>query len=172
MRSSLFLPFQRLGLVIVDEEHENSYKQQEPAPRYNARNAAIVLASFFGARTLLGTATPSIESYYNATTGKYALVSLATRHRSVQLPQIEVIDMQEFQRKKLTVGPFSDPLVEAMSRALKEKKQIILFQNRRGYSPQIECRTCGWVPHCKHCDVSLTLHKNANKLVCHYCGYT
>ena len=172
VRSSVFLPFQRLGLVIVDEEHENSYKQQEPAPRYNARNAGIVLASFFGARTLLGTATPSIESYYNATTGKYALVSLTTRHRAVQLPHIEVIDMQEYTRKKLTVGPFSDPLVEAMSKALKEKKQIILFQNRRGYSPQLECRTCGWVPRCKHCDVSLALHKNASKLVCHYCGYT
>ena len=172
VRSSVFLPFKNLGLVIVDEEHENSYKQQEPAPRYNARNAAIVLASFYGAKTLLGTATPSIESYYNATTGKYALVNLTTRHRAVQLPHIEVVDMQEYTRKKLTVGPFADPLVEAMSRALKEKKQIILFQNRRGYSPQIECRMCGWVPHCKHCDVSLTLHKNANKLVCHYCGYT
>ena len=172
VRSSVFLPFKNLGLVIVDEEHENSYKQQEPAPRYNARNAAIVLASFYGAKTLLGTATPSIESYYNATTGKYALVSLTPRHRAVQLPHIEVVDMQEYTRKKLTVGPFADPLVEAMSRALKEKKQIILFQNRRGYSPQIECRVCGWVPHCKHCDVSLTLHKNANKLVCHYCGYT
>ena len=172
VRSSVFLPFKNLGLVIVDEEHENSYKQQEPAPRYNARNAAIVLASFYDAKTLLGTATPSIESYYNATTGKYALVSLTTRHRAVQLPHIEVVDMQEYTRKKLTVGPFADPLVEAMSRALKEKKQIILFQNRRGYSPQIECRMCGWVPHCKHCDVSLTLHKNANKLVCHYCGYT
>ena len=172
VRSSVFLPFKNLGLVIVDEEHEKSYKQQEPAPRYNARNAAIVLASFYGAKTLLGTATPSIESYYNATTGKYALVSLTTRHRAVQLPHIEVVDMQEHTRKKLTVGPFADPLVEAMSRALKEKKQIILFQNRRGYSPQIECRMCGWVPHCKHCDVSLTLHKNANKLVCHYCGYT
>ena len=126
VRSSVFLPFQRLGLVIVDEEHENSYKQQEPAPRYNARNAGIVLASFFGARTLLGTATPSIESYYNATTGKYALVNLTTRHRAVQLPHIEVIDMQEYTRKKLTVGPFSDPLVEAMSKALKKKKQIIL----------------------------------------------
>ena len=171
VRSSLFMPFKNLGLVIVDEEHENSYKQQEPAPRYNARNAAIVLASFFGAKTLLGTATPSIESYYNATTGKYALVSLTTRHRDIKLPHIEVIDMVEYSRKKLTVGPFSDPLVEAMSNALKEKKQIILFQNRRGYSPLLECKTCGWVPRCKHCDVSLTLHKNSNKLVCHYCGY-
>lgn len=172
VRSSVFLPFQKLGLVIIDEEHENSYKQQEPAPRYNARNAGIVLASFFGAKTLLGTATPSIESYFNATTGKYSLVSLKTRHRAVQLPQIEVVDMQEYCRKKLTVGPFADPLVEAMGQALKEKKQIILFQNRRGYSPQLECRTCGWVPRCKHCDVSLTLHKSAGKLVCHYCGYS
>lgn len=172
VRSSLFLPFHNLGLVIIDEEHENSYKQQEPAPRYNARNAAIVLASFFGAKTLLGTATPSIESYYNATTGKYALVNLTTRHRMVQLPQIEVIDMLEYSRKKQTVGTFSDPLVEAMRNALKEKKQIILFQNRRGYSPMLECRTCGWVPRCKHCDVSLTLHKNAGKLTCHYCGYS
>lgn len=172
VRSSLFLPFQNLGLVIVDEEHENSYKQQDPAPRYNARNAAVVLASYYGAKTLLGTATPSIESYYNATTGKYGLVSLTTRHREIKLPDIEVIDMQEYCRKKLTVGPFSDPLVEAMSNALKEKKQIILFQNRRGYAPLLECKTCGWVPKCKHCDVSLTLHKSADKLVCHYCGYT
>lgn len=171
VRSSLFLPFRNLGLIVVDEEHENSYKQQEPAPRYNARNAAIVLASLFGAKTLLGTATPSIESYYNATTGKYALVNLTTRHREVKLPHIEVIDMAEYSRKKLTVGPFSDLLVEAMGNALKEKKQIILFQNRRGYAPLLECKTCGWVPRCKHCDVSLTLHKNTNKLVCHYCGY-
>ena len=172
VRSSVFLPFRNLGLVIVDEEHENSYKQQEPAPRYNARNAAMVLASFFGAKTLLGTATPSIESYYNATTGKYALVSLTTRHREVKMPEIEVIDMIEYSRKKLTTGPFSDPLTEAMRKALLERQQIILFQNRRGYSPLLECRTCGWVPKCKHCDVSLTLHKSAGKLTCHYCGYT
>ena len=172
VRSSVFLPFTRLGLVVVDEEHENSYKQQEPAPRYNARNAAIVLASFFGAKTLLGTATPSIESYYNATTGKYALVSLTTRHRSVRLPEIEVVDMVEYQRRKLVTGPFSDPLVDAMSEALKNGQQIILFQNRRGYAPLLECKTCGWVPKCKHCDVSLTLHKSAGKLTCHYCGYT
>ena len=172
VRSSLFLPFKKLGLIVVDEEHENSYKQQDPAPRYNARNAAIVLASLYGAKTLLGTATPSIDSYYNATTGKYALVNLTTRHREVKLPHIEVIDMAEYSRKKQTVGTFSDPLVEAMSNALKENRQIILFQNRRGYAPQMECKTCGWVPRCKHCDVSLTLHKNSNKLVCHYCGYT
>lgn len=172
VRSSLFLPFKDLGLIIVDEEHENSYKQQEPAPRYNARNAAIVLASFYGAKTLLGTATPSIESYYNATTGKYALVTLTQRYRSLQLPQIEIVDIQDMSRRKRMTGPFSDPLVEAMSHALKENRQIILFQNRRGYSPLLECRTCGWVPRCKHCDVSLTLHKNAGKLTCHYCGYS
>lgn len=172
VRSSLFLPFERLGLVIVDEEHENSYKQQEPAPRYNAKNAAIVLASFFGARTLLGTATPAIESYYNATTGKYGLVSLTERYRSIQMPRIEVIDIAELGRKKQMEGQFSDPLIEAMSNALKAGKQIILFQNRRGYAPLLECKTCGWVPRCKHCDVSLTLHKTAGKLTCHYCGYT
>ncbi len=172
VRSSLFLPFKRLGLVIVDEEHENSYKQQEPAPRYNARNAAMVLASFFGAKCLLGTATPSIESYYNATTGKYGLVSLATRHREIKLPHIEVVDIKDMQHRKRMTGPFSDPLTDAMSEALKVGKQIILFQNRRGYSPLLECRTCGWVPKCKHCDVSLTLHKSAGKLTCHYCGYT
>ena len=172
VRSSLFLPFKNLGLVIVDEEHENSYKQQEPAPRYNARNAAMVLASFFGAKCLLGTATPSIESYYNATTGKYGLVSLTTRHREIKLPHIEVVDIKDMQHRKRMTGPFSDPLTDAMSAALNEGKQVILFQNRRGYSPLLECKTCGWVPKCKHCDVSLTLHKNADKLTCHYCGYT
>lgn len=172
VRSSLFLPFTNLGLIIIDEEHENSYKQQEPAPRYNARNAAIVLASLHNAKTLLGTATPCIESYYNATKGKYALVNLSKRYRSLQLPDIEVVDIQDMQRRKRMTGPFSDPLVEAMSTALKEKKQIILFQNRRGYSPMLECRTCGWTPRCKHCDVSLTLHKSAHKLTCHYCGYS
>lgn len=172
VRSSVFLPFKNLGLVIVDEEHENSYKQQEPAPRYNARNAAIVLASFFDARTLLGTATPSIESFYNATTGKYGLVSLTRRFRSLQMPEIEIVDIQEMTRRKMMTGTFSDPLVEAMKEALKENKQVILFQNRRGYSPMLECRTCGWTPRCKHCDVSLTLHKNAGKLTCHYCGYS
>lgn len=172
VRSSLFLPFKDLGLVIVDEEHENSYKQQDPAPRYNARNAAIVLASFFGAKTLLGTATPSIDTYYNATTGKYALINLNRRFRSLEMPQIEIIDIKEQTRRKLMTGPFSDPLIEAMSNALNEKKQVILFQNRRGYSPLMECRTCGWVPRCKHCDVSLTLHKSSSKLTCHYCGYS
>lgn len=172
VRSSLFLPFTNLGMVIVDEEHENSYKQQEPAPRYNARNTAMVLASFFGAKTLLGTATPSVESYYNATTGKYGLVNLHKRYRSLQMPQVEVVDIKDLSHRKQMTGVFSDPLTYAMKKALQEKKQVILFQNRRGYSPLIECRNCGWVPRCKHCDVSLTLHKNAGKLVCHYCGYT
>ncbi len=172
VRSSLFLPFTNLGMVIVDEEHENSYKQQEPAPRYNARNTAMVLASFFGAKTLLGTATPSVESYYNATTGKYGLVNLHKRYRSLQMPQVEVVDIKDLSHRKQMTGVFSDPLTDAMKKALQEKKQVILFQNRRGYSPLIECRNCGWVPRCKHCDVSLTLHKNAGKLVCHYCGYT
>lgn len=172
VRSSIFLPFKNLGLIIVDEEHENSYKQQEPAPRYNARNAAIVLASLFGAKTLLGTATPAIDTFYNATTGKYGLVSLTRRYRSLQMPHIEIVDIQDLSRRKRMTGPFSDPLIEAMNEALNEKRQIILFQNRRGYSPLLECRTCGWVPRCKHCDVSLTLHKNAGKITCHYCGYT
>ena len=131
-----------------------------------------MLASFYGAKTLLGTATPAIESYYNATTGKYGLVSLTERYRSIKMPRIEVVDIAELGRKKQMEGQFSDPLIEAMSCALKEKKQIILFQNRRGYAPLLECRTCGWVPRCKHCDVSLTLHKSAGKLTCHYCGYT
>ncbi len=172
VRSSLFLPFRKLGLIIVDEEHENSYKQQEPAPRYNARNTAIVLASLFGAKTLLGTATPSIESYYNASTGKYGLVSLTARYRSLQMPEISIIDIKDLANRKQMTGPFSDPLTDAMKKALVNKKQIILFQNRRGYAPLLECRNCGWVPRCKHCDVSLTLHKNAGKLTCHYCGYT
>lgn len=172
VRSSMFLPFKNLGLVIVDEEHENSYKQQEPAPRYNARNAAMVLASYFGAKTLLGTATPSIDTYYNATTGKYGLVNLNRRFCSVQMPDIEILDLQDLSRRKQITGPFTDPLTEAIGKALSDKKQVILFQNRRGYSPLMECRNCGWVPRCKHCDVSLTLHKNAGKLTCHYCGYT
>lgn len=172
VRSSVFLPFKNIGLVIVDEEHENSYKQQEPAPRYNARNAAMVLASYFDAKTLLGTATPSIDTYYNATTGKYGHVSLNRRYRSLQMPEIEILDLQDLSHRKQMTGPFSDPLTEAIGEALREKKQVILFQNRRGYSPLMECKTCGWVPRCKHCDVSLTLHKNIGKLTCHYCGYT
>lgn len=172
VRSSVFLPFRRLGLVIVDEEHEQTYKQQDPAPRYHARNAAIVLASLFGAKTLLGTATPSIETYYNALQGKYGLVELNERHQQICLPRIEVVDIRELARKKRMTGPFSPMLLQQMREALDRKEQVILFQNRRGFAPMIECRTCGWVPRCKNCDVSLTYHKGLNELTCHYCGYT
>lgn len=172
VRSSVFLPFRRLGLVIVDEEHEQTYKQQDPAPRYHARNAAIVLASLFGAKTLLGTATPSIETYYNALQGKYGLVELNERHQQICLPRIEVVDIKELARKKRMTGPFSPMLLQQMREALDRKEQVILFQNRRGFAPVIECRTCGWVPRCKNCDVSLTYHKGLNELTCHYCGYT
>lgn len=173
VRSSLFLPFQRLGLVIVDEEHENTYKQQDPAPRYHARNAAIILASMCGAKTLLGTATPSVESWYNATEGgKYALVELKGRYKEIQLPEIIPVDIKELQRKKRMNGPFSPLLLQYVREALEQKEQVILFQNRRGFAPMIECHTCGWVPKCKNCDVSLTYHKGLNQLTCHYCGYT
>ena len=173
VRSSLFLPFRRLGLVIVDEEHENTYKQQDPAPRYHARNAAIVLASMCGAKTLLGTATPSVESWYNATEGgKYALVELKERYREIRLPEIIPVDIKELQRKKCMNGPFSPLLLQYVRKALEQKEQVILFQNRRGFAPMIECHTCGWVPKCKNCDVSLTYHKGLNRLTCHYCGYT
>lgn len=172
VRSSVFLPFRRLGLVIVDEEHENTYKQQEPAPRYHARNAAIVLASMFGAKTLLGTATPCIETYYNAIHGKYGLVELTERHQQIQLPVIEVVDIKELARKKRMNAQFSPLLLQKIREALEQKEQVILFQNRRGFAPMIECRTCGWVPKCKNCDVSLTYHKGLNQLACHYCGYT
>lgn len=171
VRSSIFLPFRRLGLVIVDEEHENTYKQQEPAPRYHARNAAMVLASLFGAKTLLGTATPSIETYYNALQGKYGLVELTERHQQIQLPAIEVVDIKELARKKRMTAQFSPLLLQKIREALEQKEQVILFQNRRGFAPMIECRTCGWIPKCKNCDVSLTYHKGLNQLTCHYCGY-
>lgn len=172
VRSSVFLPFQRLGLVIVDEEHEATYKQQDPAPRYHARNSAIVLAQKIGAHVLLGTATPALETYYNARTGKYALVELNERFRNVQLPEIEVVDIRELQHKRRMTGPFSPLLLNEIRRALANKEQVILFQNRRGYAPMIECHTCGWVPKCSNCDVSLTYHKGLNQLTCHYCGYT
>ena len=172
VRSSVFLPFRRLGLVIVDEEHENTYKQQDPAPRYHARNAAIVLASMFGAKTLLGTATPCIETYYNAVHGKYGWVQLTERHQNVLLPYIEVVDIKELARKKRMTAQFSPLLLQKIREALEQKEQVILFQNRRGFAPMIECRTCGWIPKCKNCDVSLTYHKGLNQLTCHYCGYT
>ena len=172
VRSSVFLPFQRLQLIIVDEEHEATYKQQDPAPRYHARNAAIVLASLCGAKTLLGTATPSLESWHNAETEKYALVTLSERHKAVRLPQIIPVDIRELRRKKRMNGSFSPLLLQHVREALERKEQVILFQNRRGFAPMIECHTCGWVPKCKNCDVSLTYHKGLNMLTCHYCGYT
>lgn len=172
VRSSVFLPFRNLGLVIVDEEHENTYKQQDPAPRYHARNAAIVLASMYGVKTLLGTATPSVETWQNAITGKYGLVQLKERYKEIQLPEIIPVDIKELHRKKRMTGQFSPLLVEKMKEALDNKEQVILFQNRRGFAPMVECRTCGWVPKCKNCDVSLTYHKGINQLTCHYCGYT
>ena len=171
-RSAVFLPFQRFGLVIIDEEHENSFKQQDPAPRYHARSVAIVLAQMYGAKTLLGTATPSIESYRNAQLGKYGLVTLSQRYKDIQLPTIEVVDIKDLRRRKLMSGPFSPRLIAAVRNALQRGEQAILFQNRRGFAPMIECRTCGWVPHCPNCDVSLTYHKSMNVLTCHYCGYT
>jgi primosomal protein N' (replication factor Y) len=172
VRSSIFLPFRQLGLIIVDEEHESSYKQYDPAPRYHARNAAIVLASMHGAKTLLGTATPAIETYYNAISGKYGLVELNQRHEEMEMPEIVVVDTKEAYRKKEMESFFSDVLLEKIRKALQNHEQIILFQNRRGYAPYIECKSCAFVPHCKNCDVSLTVHKVFNTLTCHYCGYT
>ena len=172
VRSSVFLPFRRLGLVIVDEEHENTYKQQDPAPRYNAKNVAIMLASMYGAKTLLGTATPSIETYYHALHSKYGLVQLTQRHQNIQLPQIEVVDIKELARKKMMNGQFSPMLLSKVRAALERKEQVILFQNRRGFAPMLECKVCGWVPKCNNCDVSLTYHKGMNMMTCHYCGYT
>ena len=172
VRSSVFLPFQRLGLVIVDEEHEPSYKQQEPAPRYHARNAALVLARKMGAKALLGSATPSVESYNKAREGKYGLVELFARYGDSQLPEIVVADLNDQRRKRLMKSMFSAPLVERMQQALSEGGQVILFQNRRGYAPVLTCRSCGWVPRCPHCDVGLSFHKQSGKLRCHYCGKT
>jgi len=172
-RSAVFLPFQRLGLVIIDEEHEQSFKQQDPAPRYHARSAAIVLAQMYaGAKTLLGTATPSMETYYNAQQGKYGLVELTRRYKDIHMPAIEVVDVKDLYRRKMMTGPFSPRLLAAVREALKRGEQAILFQNRRGFAPMVECRQCGWVPKCPDCDVSLTYHKNLNVLTCHYCGYT
>ena len=172
-RSAVFLPFTRLGLVIVDEEHETSFKQQDPAPRYHARSAAIVLARMYeGAKVLLGTATPSMESYYNASTGKYGYVQLTTRYRDVAMPEIKVVDIKDLYRRKMMQGMFSPDLLVAIRGALKANKQVILFQNRRGFAPMVECKMCGWVPKCKNCDVSLTYHRSMNLLTCHYCGYT
>ena len=172
VRSSVFLPFNNLGLVIVDEEHETSYKQQDPAPRYHARNAALVLANMFGAHTLLGTATPSFEVYHAARKDRYGYVQLNQRYKDIQLPTIQIVDLKEARSKRKMKGAFSFELIDAIREALENKEQVILFQNRRGYSNFIECKNCGWVPRCEHCDVSLTYHKKTDQLTCHYCGYT
>jgi primosomal protein N' (replication factor Y) len=170
-RSSIFLPFSNLGLIVVDEEHETSYKQFEPSPRYNARDSAIVLAKLHKAKILLGSATPSLESYFNAKQNKYGFVELNRRHGNVQLPKIELIDVKEKQRKKEMTGHFSDRLLKLIQEALDLKEQVILFQNRRGFSPIVECKTCGISPQCPNCDVSLTFHKFRHELRCHYCNY-
>ncbi len=169
-RSAIFLPFKDLGWVIVDEEHDPSFKQQDPAPRYNARDAAIYLAGLYQAKVLLGSATPSLESYYNAQQGKYGWAQLTERYAALEMPRIELTDTTREQQAAKTKVIFSEPLLEAISATLAQQKQVILFQNRRGYSPYQVCQSCGWIPHCKHCDVSLTFHKLHNKLVCHYCG--
>ncbi len=173
-RSAVFLPFQRLGLIIVDEEHETSYKQQDPAPRYHARSVAIMLGGGWGktASVLLGTATPSLESYYNAQTGKYGYVTLTERYQGIELPEIQVVDTHDLQHRKMMRGPFSPQLLAAVREALQRGEQAILFQNRRGWAPMVECKQFGWTPRCQHCDVSLTLHRTMNQLSCHYCGFT
>lgn len=171
-RSAALLPFKNLGLVIIDEEHETSYKQQDPAPRYHARSAAIMLASMYGAKTLLGSATPCMETYTNAKNGKFGYVRLDKRYKDIALPKIEVVDVKDMARRKMMKGPFSPRLLEAIQESLDNNKQVILFQNRRGFVPIVECQDCGWIPKCEHCDVSLTMHKNTNLLTCHYCGYT
>ena len=170
VRSSVFLPFSKLGLVIIDEEHETSFKQQDPAPRYNARNAALVLASMHGAKTLLGSATPSVETYYNALSGKYGLVSLSTRYEGVELPIVETVDTKKARKKHLMRGAFSVSLIDECNEALLRGEQAIIFQNRRGFAPLVRCKECAWTPKCVNCDVSLTYHKRFNQLVCHYCG--
>ena len=171
-RSALFLPFDNLGLLIVDEEHEQTFKQTDPAPRYHARDAAIVLANFHNAKVLLGSATPSIETYFNTQVEKYGLVSLSERYNNVRMPEIVLVDLKDKHFRKRMTGHFSDLLIEEIAEALSLGEQVILFQNRRGYSPVIECMTCGHVPHCQQCDVSLTYHKHKNQLRCHYCGYS
>ena len=170
-RSSVLLPFKNLGLIIVDEEHESSYKQFDPAPRYHARDTAIVLANIFKSKTLLGSATPSLESYYNAQQGKYGLVELNHRYNNVMMPDIELVDIKDKQKRKRMQGHFSDRLIEEITETLKQGFQVILFQNRRGFSPIVECNSCGHAPQCPNCDVSLTFHQYRNQLRCHYCGY-
>jgi primosomal protein N' (replication factor Y) (superfamily II helicase) len=171
VRSSVFLPFRDIGLIIVDEEHETSYKQQDPSPRYHARNAALVLASLHGAKTLLGTATPSLETYANCLSGKFGLVELAVRHFDMEMPEIQAVNTKELKRKKLMKSLFSPLLKDKIGEVLLNQEQVILFQNRRGYAPVLECKDCAWVPKCERCDVSMTYHKYRNKLTCHYCGF-
>lgn len=171
VRSSLFLPFKRLGLIIVDEEHENTYKQYNPAPRYNARDSAVMLASMHSSKVLLGTATPAIETFYNAQIGKYGLVALAERHLGLELPLVKVINTIDARKRKKMKSHFADDLLIEIERVLANGEQAILFQNRRGFAPFIECNECAWVPKCDYCDVSLTYHKHNNQLVCHYCGF-
>ena len=171
-RSAIFLPFSELGLIIVDEEHEPSYKQEDPAPRYHARSAAIMMAQWYGAKVLLGTATPSIESYHNALSGKYGLVEMTERFQGLQLPTITMIDLQRQYHRKEMYGHFADPLVDRIREELAKGKQVILFQNRRGYAPFLQCPSCGDVPKCPNCDVSMTYHKTNRTLVCHCCGHS
>lgn len=172
VRSSIFLPFGKLGIVIVDEEHETSYKQQDPAPRYNARDAAMVLASMHGAKTLLGSATPSITTYHNAETGRYGLVELLERHEGIEMPEVKIIDTTRARKRREMQGMFSDELIKECREAIGRGEQAILFQNRRGFAPMVQCKECAWTPKCKNCDVTLTYHRHMNQLVCHYCGYT
>lgn len=171
VRSSIFLPFSDLGLVIIDEEHETTYKQFDSQPKYNARDCALVLAAMHGAKTLLGSATPSFESYYNATTGKYGLAELTSRFSDTQMPEIELVNTLQAQRKGLMKSLFSQTLLTRIGENLEQKKQIVLYRNRRGFSPYVECTACGWIPVCENCDVTLTYHKRENRLVCHHCGY-
>ena len=172
VRSSVFLPYSNLGLVIVDEEHDSSYKQLDPSPRYNGRNAALVLAQMHGAKTVLGSATPAIEVYHLALEGKYGLVKMLTRYGDIKMPEVKVIDTIDARKRREMNGLFSNELLTDCHKALKDNEQVILFQNRRGYSPMVRCKECGWVPKCENCDVSLTYHKHNHSLVCHYCGYT
>jgi primosomal protein N' (replication factor Y) len=171
-RSSVFLPFINAGLIIIDEEHENTYKQFDPAPRYHARDTAIMLARLHGARVLLGTATPSVETYYNCLTGKYGLVELQERYLDMALPEIKIVNTRDLKRRKQMHTHFSPALLDGIAEALNNKEQVILFQNRRGFSLLLECGNCGFIPRCRYCDVSLTYHKQGNRLNCHYCGYT
>ena len=171
-RSALFLPFSRLGLIIVDEEHDTSYKQADPAPRYNARDAAIYLATLHGAKVILGSATPCLETYYNSTNGKYRMIELSERYGGMEMPEIIPVNIREAQRMKKMKSHFSETLTDSISTALENKEQVILFQNRRGFSLRLECSNCSWIPGCKQCDVTLTYHKQKNQLRCHYCGYS